>query len=111
MDIAARIAELGRQPYTARAFLVKYADRVMFGTDGPRVVERISYHWRFLETFDEYFPYAENPFPPQGFWRIYGVQLPDSVLKKVYNENAARLIPGVAQRLEKYAPAANDQTR
>lgn len=99
IDIAARIAELGRQPYTARAFFLKYADRILFGTDGPRVPERLHYHWRFLETYDEYFPYAENPFPPQGFWRIYGIGLPDDVLRKVYYENAARLIPGVAERL------------
>jgi predicted TIM-barrel fold metal-dependent hydrolase len=103
VDIAARIGELGRQPYSARAFLVKYADRVLFGTDGPRVAERIGYHWRFLETFDEYFPYAENAFPPQGFWRIYGVSLPDDVLRKIYNENSARIIPGVKERLEAYA--------
>ena len=102
VDLAARIAELGRQPYSARRFVVKYADRVLFGTDGPRVAERLHYHWRFLETFDEYFPYAENAFPPQGFWNIYGVGLPDDVLKKVYYENAARLIPGVKERYEAY---------
>lgn len=102
VDIAARIAELGRQPYTARRFFVKYAGRVLFATDGPRVPERLGYHWRFLETYDEYFPYAENPFPPQGFWNIYGVGLPDDVLRKVYYENAERLIPGVRQRYEKY---------
>jgi hypothetical protein len=74
----------------------------MFATDGPRVPERLYYHWRFLETWDEYFPYAENPFPPQGFWRIYGVHLPDDVLRKVYYENAERLIPGVKERYEAY---------
>ena len=102
VDLAARIGELGRQPYTARAFFLKYADRIMFATDGPRSPERLLPHWRFLETFDEYFPYAENPFPPQGFWNIYGLGLPDDVLKKVYHENAARLIPGVRERLEAY---------
>ncbi|MGD9721409.1 MAG: amidohydrolase family protein [Pirellulales bacterium] len=102
IDIAARIAELGRQPYTARKFMLKYADRILFATDGPRVAERLAYHWRFLETFDEYFPYAEPAFPPQGFWMIYGLGLPDDVLKKVYNANAARLIPGVAERLKAY---------
>lgn len=102
VDIAARIAELGRQPYTARAWFIKYADRILFGTDGPRVAERLTYHWRFLETRDEYFPYAEGDFPPQGLWRIYGLGLPDDVLKKVYYENAARLIPGVKERVEKY---------
>jgi predicted TIM-barrel fold metal-dependent hydrolase len=102
VDIAARIGELGRQPYTARDFFVKYQDRILFATDGPRVPERLFLHWRFLETRDEYFPYAENAFPPQGFWNIYGLNLPDDVLKKVYQENAARIIPGVRERLEKY---------
>jgi predicted TIM-barrel fold metal-dependent hydrolase len=105
VDIAARIAELGRQPYTARKFFLKYADRVLFGTDGPRVAQRLHYHWRFFETFDEYFPYAENAFPPQGFWNIYGVGLPDDALRKVYYQNAARLIPGVRQRYEAYRAA------
>jgi predicted TIM-barrel fold metal-dependent hydrolase len=99
-ETAARIAELGRQPVTARKFLVKYADRVLFGTDGPRSAERLYPHWRFFETHDEYFRYSEAPFPPQGFWNIYGVGLPDDVLKKIYHENAARLIPGVAERLK-----------
>jgi predicted TIM-barrel fold metal-dependent hydrolase len=102
VDIAARIGELGRQPYTARDFMIKYADRVLFGTDGPRVHERLLLHWRFLETRDEYFPYAENEFPPQGFWKIYGVDLPDDVLKKVYFENASRIVPGVKERIERF---------
>ena len=101
IDLAARISELGRQPYTARKFLIKYADRILFGTDGPRLNERLVAHWRFLETFDEYFPYAENTFPPQGFWRIYGVGLPDEVLKKIYYENAERIVPGVKERYER----------
>lgn len=102
VDLAARISELGRQPVTARKFIIKYADRVLFGTDGPRAPERLTYHWRFLETADEYFPYAENAFPPQGFWRIYGIDLPDDVLEKVYWKNAARLIPGIRERYEAY---------
>jgi hypothetical protein len=52
-----------------------------------------------LETSDEYFPYAEDQYPPQGLWQIYGLNLPDEVLRKVYYENAARLIPGVKERL------------
>jgi predicted TIM-barrel fold metal-dependent hydrolase len=99
VEIAARIGELGRQPYTARRFFLKYSDRIMFGTDGPRVRERLLPHWRFLETYDEYFPYAENPFPPQGLWNIYGLGLPDDVLKKVYYENAVRIIPGAKEKL------------
>jgi predicted TIM-barrel fold metal-dependent hydrolase len=106
VDLAARISELGRQPFTARKFLLKYSDRVLFATDGPRVAERLNYHWRFLETEDEYFPYAENAFPPQGFWRIYGVNLPDDVLRKIYYENAAKIIPGVRERWETYAKNA-----
>lgn len=100
-ETAARIAELGRQPYTARKFLIQYADRVLFGTDGPRSPERLYPHWRFFETYDEYFRYSEAPFPPQGFWNIYGVGLPDDVLKKIYHENAARIIPGVREKLER----------
>ncbi len=103
VEIAARIAELGRQPFTARKFFLEYPDRIMFGTDGPRSVGRLRPHWRLLETRDEYFSYAENQYPPQGFWNIYGLDLPDEVLRKVYAENAARLIPGVSERLKKYS--------
>jgi predicted TIM-barrel fold metal-dependent hydrolase len=102
VDIAARIAELGRAPYTARAFFDRYADRILFATDGPRDPARLRLHWRLLETRDEYFPYSENDFPPQGFWRIYGLDLPDDVLRKVYYENAARIIPGVRERVAAY---------
>ena len=101
VEIASRISELGRQPYTARKFFLKYADRILFGTDGPRVPERLFPYWRFLETDDEYFPYAENPFPPQGLWNIYGIYLPDDVLRRVYHENAMRVIPGVKEKLAK----------
>lgn len=102
VDLASRISELGRQPYTARRFLIKYADRVLFATDGPWPENRVRLYWRFLETFDENFPYSEKEFPPQGFWNIYGVGLPDDVLKKIYHENAARLIPGVREKLARY---------
>ena len=108
VDIAARISELGRQPITARAFFLRYANRILFATDGPRVAERLQYHWRFLETQDEYFPYAENPFPPQGFWRIYGLGLPDDVLRQVYSENAERLISGIKPRLQAYTQRSSE---
>ncbi len=101
VDLAARIAELGRQPVTARKFFARFADRILFGTDGPRTPDRLLLHWRFLETEDEYFPYAENEFPPQGFWRIYGINLPEEVLRKIYAQNAARIIPGVQERLHR----------
>ena len=102
VELASRIGELGRQPYTARAFFIKYADRILFGTDGPWPELRITYYWRFLETYDEYFPYSEKEFPPQGLWRIYGLGLPDRVLKQIYYENACRLIPGVKTKVSKY---------
>lgn len=99
VEIASRISELGRQPYSARDFLMKYSDRVLFGTDGPWPEKRYSLYWRFLETRDEYFPYSEKAYPPQGLWRIYGVDLPPEVLKRIYHENASRVIPGVKERL------------
>lgn len=99
VDITSRIAELGRQPRAARAFFLKHQDRILFGTDGPRPAARLEPHWRFFQTRDEYIPYAEDPFPPQGLWRIYGIGLPDAVLRKVYSENAVRIIPGVGEKL------------
>ena len=102
VETASRISELGRQPYTARKFFLKYSDRILFGTDGPWPEQRLWLYWRFLETFDEYFPYSEKEFPPQGFWRIYGIGLPDDVLRKIYHENAARVIPGIRERVDTY---------
>jgi predicted TIM-barrel fold metal-dependent hydrolase len=100
IGFASRIGELGRQPYTARRFLIKHADRILFTTDGPWSETRIRLYWRFLETFDEYFPYSEKEFPPQGFWNIYGIGLPDDVLKKVYHENALRLVPRLGRNFD-----------
>jgi len=100
VDIAARIGELGRQPRTARSFFEKYQDRILFGTDAtphgyesPQQIlndQMYEIYFRFLETDDEYFNYAPAPIPPQGRWQIYGIHLPDGILKKVYLENAAR---------------------
>jgi predicted TIM-barrel fold metal-dependent hydrolase len=89
VDIAARISELGRQPYTTRRFFLKYADRIVFGTDtGPRL-DYYQTYYRFLETDDEYFEYTpDQEIPSQGRWNIYGLQLPDDVLEKVYSKNA-----------------------
>jgi predicted TIM-barrel fold metal-dependent hydrolase len=91
-DISARIGELGRQPYTARRFFIQYADRILFGSDmGPDLdAYRICY--RFLETDDEYFNYNTGDIPQQGRWHVHGLYLPDDVLKKVYHENARRLL-------------------
>lgn len=108
VEFASRIGELGRQPYTSRRFLLKYQDRVLFGTDGPWPEQRILLYWRFLETYDEYFPYSEKEFPPQGLWQIYGVGLPDETLRAIYQENAARIIPGVRERIEKLQQSNGD---
>jgi predicted TIM-barrel fold metal-dependent hydrolase len=102
VEIAARIGELGRQPRTAARFFDKYQDRILFGTDAiPLGVETPQqvfgadlYHiyYRFLETEDEYFDYAPARIPPQGRWKIYGVGLPDQILRKVYHQNAERVL-------------------
>ncbi|MGH9753033.1 MAG: amidohydrolase family protein [Blastocatellia bacterium] len=91
IDIGARIAELGRQPYTAREFFIRHAGRILFGTDLVPDVEMYRLHFRFLETADEYFDYPSHA-SRQGRWRIYGLHLPDEVLWKVYRENALRLL-------------------
>ena len=102
VDIAARIGELGRQPRAARKFFDKHQDRILFGTDatphGADVPQQLfcdrlyEIYYRFLETEDEYFDYAPARIPPQGRWRIYGIGLPDGILRKVYHENATRLL-------------------
>jgi predicted TIM-barrel fold metal-dependent hydrolase len=97
IDISARIAELGRQPFTTRRFFLRYADRILFGTDSSPDLQSYRIYARFLETEDEYFNYSSSELPSQGRWCIYGLNLPDEVLKKVYFGNAARLlkiIPG-----------------
>jgi predicted TIM-barrel fold metal-dependent hydrolase len=92
VDIAARLAELGRQPYSARAFFVRWADRILFGTDFGPEAAMYGIHFRFLETFDESFDYDTDEVPGQGRWQIHGLGLPDDVLAKVYRENAMRLV-------------------
>jgi predicted TIM-barrel fold metal-dependent hydrolase len=94
IDIDARISELGRQPYTTRRFLIQYQDRVMFGTDTRPDRNAYRMYYRFLETDDEYFDPSEGHHP-QGFWRIYGVFLPPDVLKKLYRENAKKILVGL----------------
>jgi len=92
IDISARTPELGRQPYRAREFFLKYADRILFGTDLLPEIEMYRLYYRFLETSDEYFEYPSHA-SRQGRWNIYGLFLPDDVLRKVYRENALKLLP------------------
>jgi len=91
VDIDARISELGRQPYTARKFMIQYQNRVLFGTDTPPNAESYQIYFRFLETDDEYFDPAGGHHL-QGRWMIYGIHLPDEVLEKIYNKNALKIL-------------------
>ncbi|MDQ8185597.1 amidohydrolase family protein [Pelagicoccus sp. SDUM812002] len=91
VGIAAVIAELGRQPRAANRFFEKYQDRVLFGKDAYHPQEFHTY-FRVLETDDEYFPYYKRY---HAFWRMYGLDLPDEILKKLYYQNALNLIPGL----------------
>lgn len=89
VEFGAREAELGRQPRRAREFFMKYQDRIMFGTDNGMDTEMYRNHFRWLETADEYFDYWG--YPGQGRWKIYGMELPDSVLEKIYHKNAEKM--------------------
>ncbi|WP_238528068.1 amidohydrolase family protein [Robiginitalea biformata] len=91
VGIGAVIAELGRQPRRARKFFIDYQDRVVFGKDAWQPSEYPTY-FRVLETDDEYFPYYKKY---HAFWAMYGLDLPDDVLRKLYYENALKLLPGL----------------
>jgi predicted TIM-barrel fold metal-dependent hydrolase len=92
IDISARTSELGRQPYTARRFFIENADRILFGTDMGPDLDTYHIYYRFLESDDEYFNYGSSEIPGQGRWSIYGLHLPDDVLKKVYQLNARNVL-------------------
>ena len=94
-EVAAIVAELGRQPRFARAWFIKYQDRVLFGKDTYRPVEYHTY-FRIFESSDEYFPYFRKR---HAFWRMYGLNLPDEVLKKFYYKNALKIVPGIDKNL------------
>jgi predicted TIM-barrel fold metal-dependent hydrolase len=95
VGIGAVIAELGRQPRNARNFFITYQDRILFGKDSYQPDEFPTY-FRVLETDDEYFPYYKKY---HAFWAMYGLDLPDEVLRKVYYKNAMKLLPGLDQSL------------
>ena len=99
VDIAARLGELGRRPYSARDLFLRYRDRILFGTDLGLDPAMYRLHYRFLETLDESFDYSADPVPPQGRWQICGLGLPDDVLRAIYHENSARLLFGDAQQV------------
>ena len=95
IDFSARMDELARQPYSARDFLIKHQERVLFGTDmaGSEAIYR--WYFRILETRDEYFPHPDynGTFEARPRFYLYGLHLPDEVLEKIYWRNAVRLMP------------------
>lgn len=94
-EIGAVLAELGRQPRFAREFFIRFKDRILFGKDSWNP-EEYHVYFRVLETADEYFDYYRKR---HGLWKIYGLDLPDEVLRKVYYENALRIVPGLDRSL------------
>jgi predicted TIM-barrel fold metal-dependent hydrolase len=93
LEVGAVLYEFGRQPKAAREFFIKYQDRVLFGKDSFAASE-FPYFWRVFETGDEYFDYYRDY---HAFWKLYGMSLPDEVLKKLYYGNALRVTPGLPQ--------------
>ena len=95
VEFGAIIAELGRQPIAANKFFAKYQDRILFGKDSWEPDEYTTY-FLVLETKDEYFPYHKKY---HAFWSMYGMGLPDEILKKIYYKNALRLLPSLDKTL------------
>ncbi len=92
VDISGRLGELGRQPYSARRFFLRYSDRILFGSDMSPDLEAYRLYYRFLESDDEYFNYNPGEIPLQGRWHVCGLYLPDEVLARVYSANARRVL-------------------
>jgi predicted TIM-barrel fold metal-dependent hydrolase len=113
MEVSATIQDLGRQPYSGREFLIKYQDRIIFGTDGNPgrgVDEFWMPHFRYLETNDEYFDHPaqlRGPLgaPLHGRWAIHGAYLPDEVLRKIYYQNALKYLPAARESIQKQLKA------
>ncbi len=109
VEISATVQDLGRAPRMWREFLIKYQDRVLMGSDGNQNRKPDDFwtpHWRYLETYDEYFPHpaqirTEGGSPGHGRWHISGVGLPDSVLRKIYFENALRHLPALRTSIQR----------
>lgn len=107
IDIAARLSQLGRQPRATLDLVSRHPDRVLFGSDEiPHTGASYPTHFRFLETADEHFPHSTEDPPLMGRWTISGLDLPDDVLRAIYADNAARLVP----RLRPTTPATTDRT-
>jgi predicted TIM-barrel fold metal-dependent hydrolase len=94
VEFGAVISDIGRQPRAAKAFFTKYQDRILFGKDSW-VPEEYATYFRVLETEDEYFPYHKKY---HAYWKMYGMGLPDDILKKIYYKNALKVIPGLDEK-------------
>ena len=92
-EVGAVLYDIGRQPRAAHDFFIKYQDRILFGKDSFQP-EEYPYYWRVFETRDDYFDYYRHY---HAFWKLYGIDLPDSVLKKVYYQNALKITPALPQ--------------
>jgi predicted TIM-barrel fold metal-dependent hydrolase len=92
-EVGAVLYDIGRQPRAAREFFIRYKDRILFGKDAFEP-EEYPYYWRVFETADDYFDYYRHY---HAFWKLYGIDLPDDVLKAVYYRNALRITPGLPQ--------------
>ena len=92
-EVGAVLYDIGRQPRAAHDFFVKYQDRILFGKDSFQP-EEYPYYWRVFETQDDYFDYYRDY---HAKWKLYGIGLPDDVLKKIYFANALRITPGLPQ--------------
>jgi len=92
-EVGAVLYDIGRQPRFAHDFFIKYQDRILFGKDSFQP-EEYPYYWRVFETRDDYFDYYRGY---HAFWKLYGIDLPDTVLKKVYFQNALKLTKGLPQ--------------
>jgi predicted TIM-barrel fold metal-dependent hydrolase len=119
VEISATVQDLGRAPRLWREFIITYQDRVLMGSDGSPARQPDEFwtpHWRYLETFDEYFPHpaqirTEGGSPGHGRWHISGIGLPDTVLRKVYYENALRHLPSLRKSVEQQLERRNAQNR
>jgi len=113
VEISATVQDLGRAPRMVREFFLKYQNRILFGSDGNpgRGIDEFWVpHWRFLETYDEHFDHpaqlrSATGAPLHGRWRIYGIGLPDDVLRKVYYSNALRYLPSAKASIDKQLAA------
>lgn len=113
VEISATVQDLGRAPRMWREFIIKYQDRILMGSDGSQNRKPDDFwtpHWRYLETYDEYFPHpaqirTEGGSPGHGRWHISGIGLPDTVLRKIYYENALRHLPSLRPSIQRQLAA------